>query len=350
MAKQSKESDASSEFENDELSTDSDDGDESEGTENTHYANEILDLLGEDANAWVKKELKIISNQLLETIINKLFATLSTPKPATKVTKIKKVREYLLATVSERKYVLQQRIVLVQLYKERNINYVGSRNNLIKRLVEADNTGSTFENNNESPASLSVLGQIIKQSFLKAQTNASDKIAAKKGHEMEPKHLKAFFELSQSGNTGSLQIQSMYYPGMIQKESLKCAKSTVDGLALATIDYDDTVKRIPVEVKTRVSIGMIDKAKEIQDILRSLKGPGASTFGFVFAEFVNEKDFYKYIHYDSECIQILHHAFAYSSEHAILLVGNCSGLLYAVHVQFSESLLESYEKIMKYLY
>ena len=151
-----------------------------------------------------------------------------------------RVKEVLVASPSKRKYVLQTNGALKTLCRDAGLGTGGNKGDLIDRLLSHESKtseGTAGDVADEDDSAFDpVFHQIVKQSFMVRQENQNDRSAAKQGHENEPKHLKSFLRLCQQGKCAPLSIMALYWPGMIRKSSKHYVKSTVDGLAIATIN------------------------------------------------------------------------------------------------------------------
>ena len=121
-------------------------------------------------------------------------------------------------------------------------------------------------------------------------------------------------------------------------------------------DRNDELRLMPVEVKSRVSVNTAEEAiKQLRQCVGAEDWDESRRQMFSFdssnsrlLDLLGSELFPK--RRSQEMFQLLHHAFVYSVDEVLMLVGNDSHFLFAIRIKFLQDLLIAYAKLVDVFY
>ena len=123
-------------------------------------------------------------------------------------------------------------------------------------------------------------------------------------------------------------------------------KDSADGLGILDLG-NGQLEIVPTEVKSRVAVNtFIRKRMSLETYL------GVDTYSPTkrHYRFLKSSDIKKWIPSQHEDFQLLHHVYCYGSKRGLMLIGSDKLLLCGFVVDFDPELLQSWEKVIRYVY
>jgi hypothetical protein len=182
----------------------------------------------------------------------------------------------------------------------------------------------------------SLLTKIIDASFMPRLT-AKGKEYCKSGLKLELPFGRKLLQHSQEG-ISKFRVERLYCVGLVGRNDAPFAKASADFLGLAIIEGEETL--FAVECKARVTPGTNQREREHAERLsrhhqRTYASNAAELYTIIE---VTSGDFHKYVDSAHEAIQLMHTAFVYGFEYALLLIGDSSGNIIPGKYSFSEKM------------
>ena len=188
------------------------------------------------------------------------------------------------------------------------------------------------------PVTDAIIKAVLKKSFMK-HLKGQARDHCQMGHKLELPIAKDFMsdvnEKKKLG--GDVKIISVHKVGLVGKKMQPWAKDSID--FIACVLEANQLKLWGVEVKSRQTVSTVTRERENMRKLRRKK-----------YEEIDTKKVSAFLYKRDERFQLLHHAFVYSFDKVVLIVGDNGGkVINATVVTYDTTTLESYGKVIETL-
>jgi len=255
-------------------------------------------------------------------------------------------KKWIEAPADRRKYVLMKKDKLQEEYTRKHGKPFAASwtpATLIKEILKeaAPEEPSSFEQD--------VMNAIVGNSVLTKMSDDANE-SCTKGHEMEPVFAAELMKRAKDGQFPFGTLEEISTVGTVQKTGERHVKTSVDRLlGVKTGDGEESQRELHLlELKARVKAATIQKE---QDRVEKLRRKRLLNEDAIFLE-MNSDHRHSHLGIASpgERLQALHHAYTYSKTSCIHAVGDTKNIFTVCKMNFSPTLLASYERTIKFIY